>query len=194
MKLEIADLQAEIAPPPECKMLGRFTLGRAQTYQLTAPEISAIMHSASAMDRTGDFAALAQQNLLKQFAHARLIGNSPGPVNRLRSRPDFAKSFALCREVTARPELLPVFVDVLQLVPKTVLELERAERLAASLYFSGKDVFQPQTAFFDRRLHLQTSVPGQICRTTSLRASGSRRLYLHRLRRVKIVVGSFVLF
>jgi hypothetical protein len=78
-----SDSQADVSAPlpVERRLLRKFHVGRAEseTYQLTSPEISAIMQSASALDRTGDFAALAQRDLLKQFAQARLP--------RLRSRP-----------------------------------------------------------------------------------------------------------
>jgi hypothetical protein len=37
----------------------------------------------------------------------------------------------LCIETSRNPKLLPVFIAVLRLVPRTITELERAERLAA---------------------------------------------------------------
>jgi hypothetical protein len=38
---------------------------------------------------------------------------------------------ALCAEVAERPGLLPVFIQVILLVPGTIAELLRARRLAA---------------------------------------------------------------
>jgi hypothetical protein len=81
---KLSDSRPAVSAPPVPEprpVLRKFHVGRAEseTYQLTGPEISAIMQSASALDRTGDFAALAQRDLLKQFVQARL--------SRLPSRP-----------------------------------------------------------------------------------------------------------
>ena len=38
---------------------------------------------------------------------------------------------ALCLELARAPQLLPVFLRVIKLVPSTVAELRRSERLAA---------------------------------------------------------------
>ena len=38
---------------------------------------------------------------------------------------------SLCMEVSRKPKLLPVFLTILKLVPRTVRELQRSRRLAA---------------------------------------------------------------
>jgi|SRR6516165_3464155 hypothetical protein len=65
---------AEVPPAPEQPLLRRFRRwsgGRQepeQAYTLGGPEILAIMEPGAPVDRTGDFAALAAQQQILQFA------------------------------------------------------------------------------------------------------------------------------